>query len=89
MIRSKNKIYGEPNDPNTVLAPTSPSPNQWIVGDDLKNITAYLPGPNRILITNGTGQLTALSFSGQANKIIGTDDSGNIVLYDRSDLYDT
>lgn len=86
MIRTKTKIYAETNDPDTVLAGLTPANNKWITGAGNKLISSYDPGPNRILITDGAGGITALNFNGQSNKLIATDASGNIVLIDRGVL---
>lgn len=86
MIRDKNKIYAEPNDPDTVLASNNLPSDVFVVGAGNKGIGSYSIPPNRILITNGSGEITYLDFNGQANKAIGTDASGNIVLIDRSEL---
>lgn len=86
MIRDRNKVYGEPNDPNTILASSTLTPNRIIVGDGNKGVKVYSPGSNCILITDGNGVVSSLSFNRLVNKAIATDGSGNIVLIDRSTL---
>jgi len=86
MIRTKEKILGEINNPDTVTLPVTVTVNKFLTGNGNKTITNFTPGPNKLLITDGNGNLTTLDFSGQTNKIIGTDASGNIVLVDRGYL---
>jgi hypothetical protein len=86
MIRDRKKVYGEPNDPNTVLASGTLTANRLIIGDGNKGVKVYSPGSNCILITDENGVVSSLSFNGLANKAIATDGSGNIVLIDRSTL---
>ena len=84
MIRTVNKVYGEPNDPNTVLASTDLGVNKLIVGSGNKGIKAFTPGPNQLLITDGIGNVTALPLNA-GNKAIGTNEFGDIVLIDREE----
>ena len=81
MIRDKNKIYGEANNPNTVLASGTLTENQLIVGAGNKGIKTLLStGKNIIWIQNGIVQL--LPFTA-ANKVLGTDADGNLVWKDQ------
>lgn len=84
MIRTKHKIYGEVNHPDTVTSPTTITINKWLKGNGAKALTGFTPGPNKLLITDGNGNIEVLDFNGRSNKLIGTDASGNIVLIDRS-----
>lgn len=81
MIRDKTKIYGEPNDPNTVLANGLLNSGNLIIGDGGKKIKEFV-APNKSLIY-GTGSGIASFDYGVANKIIGTDANGNLVLKDQ------
>lgn len=80
MVRTKSKIYAETVHPDTLTAATEITVDQFVVGKGLTEIEGFNPGPNAILISNGDGTINVLSFNGQANKVIGTDDDGNIVL---------
>jgi hypothetical protein len=84
MIRTATKIYGEPNDPNTVIASTDLGVTNLIVGAGNKGIKAITPGPNQLFITDGTGNITTLAL-GVANKAIGTNEVGDIVIIDREE----
>lgn len=87
MIKTNSRIYGEPNDPNTVIASTDLNINDTlnlIVGNGNKGVKAYTPGSNKLIISNGDGTLGVLDL-GVANKAIGTDSEGNIVLIDREE----
>jgi len=81
MIRSSAKIYGEVNNPDTVLATTELVTNKFIVGDGNKGIKVAEIGPNAMLISNEDGTVTGLDLL--PNKAIGTDEFGDIVLLDR------
>ena len=83
MIRTKDKILAEAIDPNTVVAGLTPPANKWIKGGSGKQLLTHNPGPNRILVTDGNGNISALSFHGQFNKLIGTDENGDIIFIDR------
>ena len=82
MIRDANKIYGEVNDPNTVLASANLTANSYIVGDGNKGIREFRPGANRILISDASGNLTSISHM-TANQAIATNSNGDIVLVNR------
>lgn len=84
MIRTKTKIYGETNHPDTVLSSATIAVDKWLVGAGNKSVVGLTPGPNQILITNGDGTISVLDFNGQSNKLIGTNANGDIVLVDRS-----
>lgn len=88
MIRTRNKIYGEENDPDTVISTSTTTVGRWLKGGVNKTIYGFLPGANKILVTDGNGNITTLSLIGRYNKVIGTDDAGNIVFIDRSELDD-
>lgn len=82
MIRDKNKIYGEANDPNTVLAAGTLGVDRYIVGAGNKGVKQFAPGAKRILITGADGLAGSFAF-GTPNKAIGTDGNGNLVLLDQ------
>lgn len=81
MIRDSQKIYGEPNDINTVLANNELGSNHYVVGAGNKGVKEYNPGSKRILLIDENGNATSISYD-MANKAIGTDENGNIVLKD-------
>lgn len=88
-VRTKSKIYGETVHEDAV---TSQQPdivvNRFVIGDGVKEIREFIPGPNTILVSFGSlgggtivdGTISMLDFHGQTNKVIGTDENGNIVL---------
>lgn len=81
MIRDNSTVYGEANNPNTVLASGTLTENQLIVGAGNKGIKILLStGKNIVWIQNGIVQL--LPFTA-ANKVLGTDESGNLVWLDQ------
>ena len=86
MIRTATKIYAEANDPNTVIGNNILTANRYVVGNGNKGVKSFSPGPNCILITDGLGGVTTLSFNGLANRAIATDSTGNIILIDRSTI---
>lgn len=81
MIRTNNKIYGEKNDPNTVLASNDLGTNKYVVGSGNKGVKSISLSPNTLLVSNEAGELIPLTLL--PNKQIGTDSSGNIVLLDQ------
>lgn len=81
MIRDKNKIYGEMNDPNTVIATGTLTPEMIIVGAGNKGVKTFDPGAKKIIYTDTSGIPKGFSYN-TANKVIGTDSSGNLVLKD-------
>lgn len=87
MVRTKEKILAEPNDPNTILCP-----NRYLIEDGLvvgngnKAINFFHHQIGRVLlVSRKDGTLTTLRLD-QPNKVVGTDSNGEIVLYDRSDI---
>ena len=66
MIRDKNKIYGEANNPNTVLA-----------SGTLTNVKTLL-STGKVIIWVKNGEIQQLPFTA-ANKVLGTDADGNLV----------
>lgn len=84
MIRTRTKIYGEVNDPNTVEMATNTNSRSWVTSSGNKSITKIPAQTRRLLITDGDGNVATLNLTGQTNKVIGTDELGNIVLIDRS-----
>lgn len=80
MIRDKDKIYGEANDPNTVIASGTLVADNLIVGAGNKGVKTLLStGKNIVWIRNGIVQ--QLPFTA-ANKVLGTDADGNLVWLD-------
>lgn len=88
MIRTKDKVFGEANDPNTVLAPNTLNQDVLVVGNNNKAVRFagnYNIMPGKVFITKD-GDLTSIDYSNKPNKVIGTDETGKIVLIDRSEL---
>lgn len=86
MIRTKHKIYGEPNDPRTVVFTDSVFTGTYlVVGTGNKGIRRLQVPRNSILISNtGDGQISYLTLG--PNQVIGTDAEGNIVALSRSEV---
>lgn len=85
MIRDNNKIFGEKNDPNTVLATGTLEENQIIVGSGNKGIKTleYNGDEAALLYLNADGKASVLPITMDGfNKAIGTDASGNLVFKD-------
>ena len=87
MIRDKTKIYGEPNDPNTVLLEGNITGENLMIGAGGRKIKEFVV-PNKSLIITGSGtsgnhDLKAFNYN-LANKIIGTDANGDLVLKDQT-----
>lgn len=82
MIRDNNNIYGEANNPNTVLAAGTLSENTLIVGAGNKGVKNLLStnSKNILWIKNGIVQTLPITL---ANKVLGTDENGNLVWLDR------
>ena len=85
MIRSKTKIYGDLNDPNTVIMPATTGNNRLLLGNDMRTLVPLQLGDKRLIIVQD-GIVSGLNYGTQFNKVIGTDGEGNIVLLDRSIL---
>lgn len=81
MIRDNNRIYGEMNDPNTVLASGTLTANRYVVGAGNKGVKTVSPGAKRIMTTDSSGNVASFAF-GTPNKAVGTDANGNLVLLD-------
>ena len=88
MIRTKTKAYGEINNVNTVLHNTSQgiSGFKLPIGKGNKSIGAleYSSSRNGLYIVKGNGEISVLPLL--ADKLIGTDADGNIVLIDSEDI---
>jgi len=87
LIRTKNKIYGEINDPNTVLLSENSLADMWLIGKGNKAIGNYAPGANKILIIDNIDNifyLSTLTWYGQSDGLIGTDENGDIVLISKT-----
>ena len=80
MIRDKSRIYGEKNDPNTVIATGILNDNNLIVGAGNKGIK-NLETSGKVLIWIKDGVVKQLPIV-MANKILGTDENGNLVWLD-------
>lgn len=77
MIRDKNKIYGEPNDPNTVLASGTLKENSLVVGAGNKGVKSLEnTGKALVWVKDGKVQLLPIHL---ANSVLGTDENGNLV----------
>lgn len=80
MIRDKDTIYGEVNDPNTVIAEGILNEGALVVGAGNKGVKILeSTGKQIIWIQNGIVKQLPISF---ANKVLGTDQDGNLVWYD-------
>lgn len=79
MIRDKNRIYGEANDPNTVLADGALTNNHIMLGANNKG-AKVLNTASAFISTdiNGNVHTTAAT----ANKLLGTDANGNPIMTD-------
>lgn len=82
MIRTKDKILGEPNDPNTVLASGFLTDGSLLVGAGNKGIKSYIAKDESILISGLGGEVSEFNYR-IPNKLIGTDESGSLKLYNR------
>lgn len=86
MVRTKEKVLAEPNDPNTILANENLIEGGLIIGKGNQGIQSFEHSLNRVLlVSKKDGTLTTLRLD-QPNKVVGTDSNGEIVLYDRSDI---
>ena len=86
MIRDKNKIYGEANDEATVTAPAPLLPGKLVVGDGGHRIKTFNPGPKRLIVSKTISSFSnadSVSYN-EPNKLVGTDGSGNLVLFNRT-----
>lgn len=86
MIRDKDQIYGEPNDPNTVLSETELPVDTFVVGAGNRGVKQFVPGAKRIIVTDSYGNASSISYD-IANKALGTDENGNIVMRDLPHQY--
>lgn len=86
MIRDNNTIYGEPNDPNTVLSESELPVNTFVVGAGNRGVKQFAPGAKRLLVTDSYGNASSISYD-IANKAVGTDENGNIVMRDLPHQY--
>lgn len=81
MIRDKNKIYGEANNPNTVLASGTLTDGYLLVGAGNKGVKT-LWSSGKVIIWVRNGEIQQLPFTA-ANKVLGTDADGNLVWKDQ------
>ena len=88
MIRTKNKILAEANDPNTVLSSGPILNNRLIVGAGNKSVKCKYSSltSNKLIVSTKTGSIKFISLAKGTDVIIGTDAKGEIVLYDRSEI---
>lgn len=82
MIRDKTKIYGEPNDPNTVLAEEVLTTGKLLIGAGNKKVKVLDLVGKQLIYQNSSGIASGFNYN-VANKIIGTDANGNLVLKDQ------
>lgn len=88
MIRTKNKILAEANDPDTVLLSGQIFNNRLVVGAGNKSVKckySALAG-NKLIVSTKTGSIKFISLAKGVDVVIGTDSEGEIVLYDRSEI---
>ena len=80
MIRDKDKIYGEVNDPNTVLATGTLQGNKLLLGSGNKGVKTYNPNTNAKCLPylNTDGTIANMPLNVGAYKVLGTDASGNL-----------
>lgn len=83
MIRDINKVYGEVNDPNTVLSDNQLSPTKYLVSTGSKKIGTFTGGLKHILYTGSDGKVTSKTYN-IPNRYVGTDSNGNLVIYESS-----
>lgn len=93
MIRDKDKIYGEANDPDTVVVYDPESsytlhPGRLLVGAGNKGIKVFNPGPYKLIYTDGSSYPQSLDYH-VPNKLVGTNASGQLVLKDLPELSDS
>ena len=79
MIRDKNKIYGEANDPNTVLADGALTNNHIMLGANNKG-AKVLNTASAFISTDINGNVHTTTAT--ANKLLGTDANGNPIMTD-------
>ena len=79
MIRDKNRIYGEANDPNTVLADGALTNNHIMLGADNKG-AKVLNTASAFISTDVNGNVHTTATA--ANKLLGTDANGNPIMTD-------
>lgn len=87
-IRTKTKLFGEPNSPNTVLAPTSLVPNKYVVGSGGKTLKTLVPSGKSLMYINQNSKLAAFPLN-TPNRLVGTDGNGNLTLIVRSGIPST
>lgn len=81
MIRDKSKIFGEQNDPDTVLSKSIMKDGALVLGAGNKGVkvldlsTVFVPA---IIYIDATGSVNVLSTKGQENKVLGVDGNGNL-----------
>ncbi len=80
MIRDKDKIYGEVNDPNTVIATGTLQGNKLLLGSGNKGVKTYNPSTTAKCLPylNADGTITNLPLNVGAYKVIGTDANGKL-----------
>jgi len=77
MIKLGEKIYGECNDPDTVLA-SEELTNKWLVGAGNKGIKSLKLPPNSILISNGDGTIDFLDFTNKPDTVVAINYKGQL-----------
>lgn len=81
MIRDKNKIYGELNDPDTLLCEEDLDQAQLLISVGNHYVKPYRPENNSIIIYDSNGKPGCLPYT-IPNKCVGTDAYGNLVMRD-------
>lgn len=85
MIRNKTTKFAEPNSENTVTTTTTLSTDKLVLGNGNKSVGLfdYSENVTSLLYTDADGKIQKLEIpknSSSANKYIGTDSSGTLVL---------
>lgn len=79
MVIYNGQILAEPNDPDTILADGTLPNGQPVVGDGFgKKVTTVALEASRIVGHNAVVLDQSLSFAGQKNKYLVTDENGNL-----------
>lgn len=81
MIRDKNRIYGEMNDPRTVIAEKFLEENKFVVGAGNRGVKTYVPKTKNSILVVRNGVLEEFPLSGQ-NKLVGSNSYGELEFLD-------
>ena len=101
MIRTKNKILAEANDPNTVVMPDNIPANKFIVGTgsyfsqtsanntvEHPSIKVLTQGKRQLIYENRDHMIQTFNYN-YSNRLIGADANGQLALFERNALPDT